>query len=81
MHKNVPPATCRRGAMKKFVIFSLLGHRICIGAYMQQSQKMELLKAYDSDGFSSEKRDNEILEVMNTRWPKYFVLYTSFQLF
>ena len=65
MHKNVPPATCRRGAAKKFVVFSLLGHRICSGVYVQRSQKMELLKAYDSDGFSSEERDHEILEVMN----------------
>ena len=65
MHKNVPPATCRRGATKKFVIYPLLGHRICSGVYVQRSQKMELLKAYDSDGFSSEERDHEILEVMN----------------
>ena len=68
MHKNVTPAICRRGATKNFVIFLLLGYRICIGVYVQGSQKMELLKAYDCDGFSSEVRDHEILEVMNTRW-------------
>ena len=38
---------------------------------------MKLLKAYDSDGFSSEERDHEILEVMNVLHTLMVLLYNK----